>query len=240
MWILIAGNLMCFFISTLIYKILMIQNLTFLQSNEKIIGWFLIAYIPETYCNLSVKFFLINEEFRQLITNCLLVSKNILSLSYLITSVEFINLTFTVLFISFLLILHLKYLSDKNILPNTLQKNDFVHFTILFSLNINFFLILKTYSIKFFSIPFLLISNYFICDISLKNITLVFSLVTIYYLLYTKYNYYRIIIFFLQFCLFIILNYYLFKFEIISNNNFINEFCLKQLYFYTFITSSIY
>ena len=110
MWVLIAGNLLCLFISTLLYKILNIKTLKFLYSTEKILGWFLVEFIPETYCNSSVKLFLINEEFRQLITNFLLVFKNIISLSYLITSVEYINLVITELFLMFLLMLHINFL----------------------------------------------------------------------------------------------------------------------------------
>nr|YP_010047253.1 hypothetical protein J6725_mgp20 [Eucampia zodiacus]QPJ79914.1 hypothetical protein [Eucampia zodiacus] len=235
MWILIAGNLMCIFISTLIYKISIINNLTFLYSNEKIIGWFLIGYIPETYYNLSVKFFLINNEFRQLITNFLLVIKNVLSLSYLITFVEFINLILTELFLIFLLFLHIKFLMQNfNNLKIKNKKNIFF-FTTIFLFFLTFLNDLKTYSFKFFSIPVLFILNYFFNYIILQYFLIVILLTYLFSILYTKYRYYKTLFLFFQFYIVIFLTYYIHTFEIEYTNNFLNENFLKLLYLYVYL-----
>ena len=236
MWILIAGNLMCIFISTLIYKISIINNLTFLYSNEKIIGWFLIGYIPETYYNLSVKFFLINNEFRQLITNFLLLIKNILSLSYLITFIEFINLILTELFLIFLLFLNIKFLIQ-NFKHNskTLNIKNIFFFTIIFLLFLNFLNHLKIYSLKFFSIPVLFILNYFFNYTLLQYLLILILLTYILYRLYTLYIYYKTLLLLFQFYIVIFLIYYVYIFEIKYTNNFLNENFLKFLYLYVYL-----
>merc|ERR1712127_127917 len=133
-----------------------INNLTFLYSNEKIIGWFLIGYIPETYYNLSVKFFLINNEFRQLITNFVLVIKNVLSLSYLITFVEFINLILTALFLIFLLFLNTRFIYIKLLfqLYNT---------TVFYNCNIiNVFIFYFVYKYRYYKTLFLFFQFYIV------------------------------------------------------------------------------
>ena len=78
MWVLIAGTIMNSIINNITYKILIFQNISNLTVTEKLIGWFLIDHVPKTYSYTSVKFFLINEEFRKLITNILIIIKNIL------------------------------------------------------------------------------------------------------------------------------------------------------------------
>ena len=236
MWVLIAGNLLCLFISTLLYKILNIKTLKFLYSTEKILGWFLVEFIPETYCNSSVKLFLINEEFRQLITNFLLVFKNIISLSYLITSVEYINLVITELFLMFLLMLHINFLLNN---VKKVKKKGIFYFLIIIGLTIKLFINLKTYSLKFFSIPFLFALNYLVNGLLIQNSSLFVVLIFIYYITYKNYMYYKINGFFLQICIIVFLIYFLFNIEILCNNNFLNELCLKQLYLYIIILFNI-
>ena len=99
MWYLISGQLMSFFSFLLILKFF--QNYSDLIIFDKIIGWFLIDHILEEYELTSGKFFLINEDYRSLITNLIVISKNYLFLSQLLNPIAFMLLFFSVLIFFF-------------------------------------------------------------------------------------------------------------------------------------------
>lgn len=87
MWYLIAGKLM----SVLIFMILFesLNNFTDLVLFERSIGWFLIEHLFEEYNLTAGKFFLINEDFRTLIRNSVLLTRNIIFLAQILTPLEF-------------------------------------------------------------------------------------------------------------------------------------------------------
>ena len=132
MWALIAGTIMNSIIDNITYKILIFQNLSNLTVTEKIVGWFLIDHVPKTYYYTSVKFFLINEEFRRLITNILIIIRNISTWSYLITFIEFFNLLFIEIYLSYLLILQFKFLISLQTKKKINLKILFFFFSLLF------------------------------------------------------------------------------------------------------------
>ena len=112
-------------------------------------------------------------------------------------------------------------------------------FLIIIGLTIKFFINLKTYSLKFFSIPFLFALTYLVNGLLIQNSSLFVFLIFIYYITYKKYMYYKINGFFFQICTIVFLTYFLFNIEIVCNNNFLNELCLKQLYLYIIILFNI-
>ena len=238
MWVLIAGNLMSMFVSTMTCKLLIEQDVINLSTIEKLMGWFLISHIPETYTKTAMKFFIINEEFRNLITNFLLVFRNIFTLSYSITSVEFFHLMSIEIYLFILLALHLNFLSNKKDSRDFLKRKDTLYASILFMISLRILFLMNQYSSKFFSIPFLVMSQCLIHFISNYFIWLLL-IIFIYNLLEKNYLKYKIKLYFIQFIFIIYFSFDVVLSEIISNNNFINELCIKALYFYILIINYI-
>lgn len=225
MWALIAGTIMNSIIDNITYKILIFQNLTNLTVTEKIVGWFLIDHVPKTYYYPSVKYFIINEEFRRLITNILIVFRNIFTLSYVITFTEFFNLLFIEIYLSYFLILHFKFL----IFFQTKNKNNSKILFFFFLCLIKNHELLTKYSLNFILIPFLFIYEYII-KFLIKHY--VFCIIIIYFLRKNKIICYKFYFYCTYFIILVYYNHYLFNFEILNNNNFLNEFCLKFMGIY--------
>ena len=134
---------MSFFSFLLILKFF--QGYSDLIIFDKIIGWFLIDHILEEYELTSGKFFLINEDYRSLITNLIVISKNYLFLSQLLNPIEFMLLFFLMLIFFF----------NKN------NKLKYVNVIVLV-VCIGYCLIINTLITKLITIKLILIFNLFL------------------------------------------------------------------------------
>ena len=229
MWIIIAGLIINKVITEITIKIEYFYNLNNLNISEHIWGWFFLDHIPELYINSAIKYFLINYDLRRLITNCLIIVKNIFSISYLITITQYLLLIALYVYIHYLLILQFKYFKDKNSLTFL---NILYSLIYLFILN-NIFFELYTYSLSFFLIPILLLFEILI------NINfLVYYFIYIFILfksIFGKYFFIKTIFFFFQILTNIYLFFIIFFNETLITNNFLNELCLKILILYNFL-----
>lgn len=229
MWIIIAGLIINKVITEITIKIEYFYNLNNLNISEHIWGWFFLDHIPELYINSAVKYFLINYDLRRLITNCLIIVKNIFSLSYLITITQYLLLIALYVYIHYLLILQFKYFKNKSRLTFL---NILYSLIYLFILNKIFFE-LYTYSLSFFLIPILLLFEILI------NINfLVYYFIYIFILfksIFGKYFFIKTIFFFSQILINIYLFFIIFFHETLITNNFLNELCLKILILYNFL-----
>ena len=61
---------------------------------EKLFCWFLLEHVFESYSQTTGKLFLVNKDFRELVLNTLISFRNIITLSYFYTLVEFLILGF--------------------------------------------------------------------------------------------------------------------------------------------------
>merc|ERR1712157_233617 len=103
----VAGKIMslvCYFVLVKLFI-----NLNELHVIDKSIGWFLFEHIYEEYGVSAGKFFLINEDFRSLIKNFLLLARNIILFSFFKTLLEFFFI-FLLLALYFFLFFYLLYL----------------------------------------------------------------------------------------------------------------------------------
>lgn len=93
MWCLVAGKLLSFVCYFVLAK--MILNSYDLSLLDRVLGWFLVEHMFEEYCQTSGKFFFVNNDFRSLTINVVLLLRNLLFFSYFLTLAEF--LTFFIL-----------------------------------------------------------------------------------------------------------------------------------------------
>ena len=75
---------------------------------DRLFGWFFFEHVFEEYAITAGKFFLINEDFRTLITNVLIVIRNILILSHFLTLTEFLLTISVLLLLTYFLFYFLK------------------------------------------------------------------------------------------------------------------------------------
>ena len=76
MWYVVAGKIMslvCYFVLVKLFI-----NLNELHVIDKSIGWFLFEHVYEEYSVSAGKLFLMNEDFRSLIKNFLLLARNLI------------------------------------------------------------------------------------------------------------------------------------------------------------------
>jgi len=229
MWITIAGLIINKIINEITIKIEYSYSLADLNISDHIWGWFFLDHIPELYVNSAIKYFLINYDMRRLITDCLIIVKNIFSLSYLITITQYLLLTTLYVYIHYLLILQIQYFKNKNSITFL---NILYIIIYLFILN-NLFFELYTYSLSFFLIPILLIFEILInVDFLVYFYLYIFLLLKV---IFSKYFFLKIILLFFQLILNMYLIFYIFFHETLITNNFLNELCLKFLILYTFL-----
>jgi len=229
MWIIIVGLIINKIVTEIIVKIEYLYNLSNLNVPDHIWGWFFLDHIPELYVNSATKYFLINYNLRRLLTNCLIILKNIFNLSYLITITQYLLLLALYVYIHYLIILEFKYLKKKD---NITFLNCFYILVHLIILN-NIFFELCTYSLNFFLIPVLFISD------ALFNINFL-----VYYFLYMfilvksifgRYFFIKLNFIFFQIIINIYLLYTYIFYETLITNNFLNELCLKSLILFNFL-----
>ena len=106
MWYLIAGKLMSVVSYFVFYKVAL--DPTDLNLLDRLFGWFFFEHVFEEYAITAGKFFLINEDFRTLITNVLIVIRNILILSHFLTLTEFLLTISVLLLLTYFLFYFLK------------------------------------------------------------------------------------------------------------------------------------
>ena len=234
MWIILAGLITNIVITKILFKLETLVTLKDLTMSDHILGWFFLDHIPELYVNSGIKYFLINYDVRRLLTDCLIIVRNIFTISYLNTITQYILLSISYLYIQYLLILEIKFIN---------VKKDFLSLTNI-SILINFLILnhifseLCTFSLKFFSLPFL-----YIREILININFLVYFFIYIFLLLkvvFRKYFFVKSISFLFQIFINIYLIYTFFFLETLITNNFLKELCLKILILYNFLSIKLY
>ena len=101
MWYIIAGKIVSLVSYYVFYKVLFEPNT--LSVFDQICGWFLIEHIFEDYEKTAGKFFITNSDFRNLIKNFLIIIRNIVFWSHMLTLLEFLLILSTLFLLIFIL-----------------------------------------------------------------------------------------------------------------------------------------
>lgn len=229
MWCLLAGKLMALTSYSVILQT--IENINELNYVNTIFGWFLVEHLFEEYFKTAGKFFLVNRDFRNLIKNILIVTRNIIGFAYFLTLVE--------LLLSISLLITLTYCLYNLFITNKVKgiKNEmlifayysFIMYVLLLKLTISFnwfdvcFLI-KSFVIFYFfyiSICFSLnLFKRFSKELKIKQKS-VLPVKTFFY--------------FLNMCFLFAILLYIIAFTSTQTNNVVQEIFVKILLFYSFI-----
>lgn len=154
MWYLIAGKLMSF-IAYISFKSLLDLDINNITSIQKFFGWFLIEHMFEEYKKTSGKFFLINEDFRSLIKNILIIVRNVLIWSHFLTFTEFILTVSILVLLTYFLIYFLRLTKTKNILRESVL---FIYYLlVMFVLGFNLFLSFNLFDLCFIFNPVIIL-----------------------------------------------------------------------------------
>jgi lysylphosphatidylglycerol synthetase-like protein (DUF2156 family) len=233
MWYLFAGKLMSLIAYFVFYKLLI--NLNDLNLLDRVFGWFFVEHVFEEYNKNAGKFFLTNGDFRNLIKNLLVIIRNILIWSHLLTLTEFL-LTVSILI---LLVYFLFYfLKINKIKGKKVEVVIFVYYTLII-----YILLLKTF------VSFNLFDIYFIFK---PILAISFVPVIMFFFYLTAMAYYRYIInnknnlsvkivlvkiSFYIFIVFVIAVAFVNALLIVNflSDNFLQEFLMKFLLIYTYI-----
>lgn len=156
MWYLISGRIMAILSFLMLCKLF--KTFPDLILFEKIMGWFLIDYILEEYSFTAGKFFLINEDYRSLVRNIVVLISSLCFFAQILTPFEFI------LVIVFLVIVTL-FVTITNKQPK-IQLLIILSYTCLFYtfLIVDFFILINLF--KFIIV---------ICCLSILTITYLYS-----------------------------------------------------------------
>ena len=97
MWYFIAGN----FVSSVSFIILVksLQGTGYLSILESSVSWFLIEHVFEEYDSTFGKFFLVNEDFRTLVKNFVMILRNVIFLAQSFNPLEFFSINLLLVFI---------------------------------------------------------------------------------------------------------------------------------------------
>lgn len=101
MWYLVSGRVLSSIVFILISKLFLNFSVLNLELSDKMIGWFLIDHIFEEYRFTSGKFFLINEDYRSLIINIIILIRNLCFFAQLLNPVEFISINILLILVFF-------------------------------------------------------------------------------------------------------------------------------------------
>ena len=224
-------SLVCYFVLVKLFI-----NLNELQVIDKSIGCFLFEHIYEEYSVTAGKFFLINEDFRSLIKNFLLLTRNIVLFSFFKTLLEFF-FVFLLVFLYFFIFFYLLYLLNvKESERKNLSNLFFIYFYgfLFFIFFRQLFVIFTWYDLYLLfnlSIVFLLVG--FV-------ILIVFYFVKKFFLERSIFNYVKLLSMKIFFYFFMLLSivfcflHYLVFIDLCVTNNVIQETCLNLLFFYTY------
>lgn len=214
------------FIAYFSFESLLNLNNNYLNAIIKFFGWFLLEHIEEEYKKTAGKFFLINEDFRRLIKNLLIVTRNVLFWSHLITLLEFILIWSVLILLIYFLFYCLKLKRIKNILLESVLFIYYLSIILFLSLNLYF-------SFNWFDLCF--IFNPIITLLVLLFIK--FKILMYLYNYIIKNNQNKIILFkiFLA-LLFLFMVFFCFVFSVnLVDNNLIQENVIKFLIIYLYI-----
>jgi hypothetical protein len=146
MWYFVSGKLMSVITGMVLFKSL--NNLTGLFILERSIGWFLIEHVFEESNLTAGKLFLVNEDFRTLIKNFIVLLRNIIFLAQALTPLEFFIINFILIFI----FIFYKNKSLKTIVRIIIVVSYFLLFQSFLFFNIFLLNIFLTYLIFYFLI----------------------------------------------------------------------------------------
>lgn len=231
MWYLFAGKLMSLLTYFVFYKLLITPY--DLDLLNRVFGWFLIEHVYEEYNVTAGAFFFINSDFRTLIKNLLIVVRNIVVWSHILTLTEFV-LTISILV---LLMYFLFYFLKINKIKN--RKTEII--ILIYYIFVIYILLLKTFTsfnmvdISFIFKPILIlvfcfyamfvscksIFNYYENTSNNKNPNFIALIKASFYLLSL------VIVTLIFFKSIVFIN--------LINNNFLQEFVIKILLVYTYI-----
>tara|TARA_B110000003_G_scaffold243693_1_gene252325 strand:+ start:33320 stop:34045 length:726 start_codon:yes stop_codon:yes gene_type:complete len=224
MWFLLAGNLLSLFAYS-IYCNYLFEAKT-ITKTKCLLGWFLIEHSFEEYNTTAGKLFLVYEDFRQLITNLLSISRNVFFIAQYFTPVEFVFVNLVIFLIVFIYKKKLSLSTIKSLIV-------FSYYVIL-----NSFLFIDLTNLNKIFVLYLLI------------IILIFYFSIFYYLLFFKLSHIKISNIYFKLIITKMFTYSstflaIFSSIIVSlssfitiNENFVQEFVLNNLvlylYFYCF------
>lgn len=237
MWYIIAGKIVSIISYYVIYKALFETNT--LSVFDQICGWFLIEHICEDYGKTAGKFFITNGDFRNLIKNFLIIIRNIIFWSHILTLVELFLMLSTLFLLIFILFYFFKTKLFKKNMSGIIISVYYVFITYVFLLKIVvsynwfdvYFIFKPILNASLFSAIFLFVYLIFfifynyIVENNTQQTFFVLSKILI-----IKISLYILFISF-SFCCF--LNVILFL--ILFNNNLFQEFVFKELIFYVYI-----
>ena len=214
------------------------KDFSFLNFNvlEKSVSWFLIDHISEQYNLTSGKLFLVNEDFRRLITNFLTIIRNLICWIQAITTIE--------LFCSICIICFLLYLGFLNIKRKQYQKwnyKDLLYYSFISLLIVKVYYRYSIFDLFFVSRPFGIL---FDCVCIFTYIYTIFIIMHCYIFHYKpkkqiriqlQYIFTKIYFHLVIYSLNLFRIFFLTFSENSSSNNFIQELTLKILFIYGYI-----
>lgn len=228
-----AGKLMSLIVYFIFYKLLITPDS--LNLLDRVFGWFFIEHVYEEYNVTAGNFFFYNNDFRTLIKNLLIVVRNVLFLSHIFTSAEFVLTVSILVLLIYILFCLLKI--------NKIRGKKAEVVIIIYYTFIIYILLLKTF------VSFNMFDIYFIFN----PLVIIFCVFTVFAFIY------KIAIVFYEtllkdkdqkskFFKLIKLNFYILSAIIIAlacfkclitlnyiNNNFVQEFIMKILLIYTYV-----
>lgn len=220
MWVLLAGNLLSLLSYSVYFSYL--SDVNSLSKTEKLLGWFLIEHVFEEYKTTSGKLFLVYDDFRELITNLLSISRNVFFIAQYFTPVEFILLN---IFLFFIIFIYRKKL--------TLSYIQILIFSIYFVvLNSFLFINLNTINYVFVFYLFTVIINFYLSIIYYYFFFNISHLKP--YKIYLKLIIVKLFLYFYLFLCFLLFITILLSLFIKVNENFVQEFVLQNLIIYLY------
>ena len=240
-WSLIAGKLMSFMFQFLLIKLFKDFSFSNFNAIEKSISWFLVEHISDHYSLTSGKFFMINEDFRRLITNFFKIVRDLIYWSHIITITELFTLVFSVCCLIYLSFVN--FYSEFNAKKYTLRNFMYCLFisTLIFKIYFRYtkfdvFFVLRPLGIGFdcLCVVFYIYSSCFVLCTYVLYYNSTRSLI-----LHIKYLIVKSYFYFVYFCIIIYSVYSILFFENATSNNFIQELILKAIFVYTYFYYSL-
>ncbi len=229
MWCLLAGKLMA--LTSYSITLQTIENINELNYVNTVFGWFLVEHLFEEYSKTAGKFFLVNQDFRNLIKNILIVIRNIIGFAYFLTLVE--------LLLSISLLIKLTYCLYKLFIVNEVKgiKNEMLIFAyysfIMYVLLLKLIISFNWFDVCFLIKSFVIFYYFYLSVCSSLN-------------LFRRFNKevkikqksvlpVKIFFYFLNMCFLFVNLLYIVMFTSTQNNNVVQEISVKILLFYSFI-----
>lgn len=235
-WSLIAGKSMGFMFQFLLIKLFKDFSFSNFNALEKSISWFLVEHVFDHYNLTSGKFFMINEDFRRLITNFFKIVRDLIYWSHIITITELFTLVFSVCCLIYLSFVN--FYSEFNVKKYTLRNFMYCLFisTLMFKIYFRYtkfdvFFVLRPLGI-WFDCVCVVFCVYLFC--------LVLYTYVLYYnantslILHIKYLIVKSYFYFVYFCITLYSAYSVLFLENAASNNFIQELILKFIFVYTY------